>query len=103
MKAGCHRRAGVTALELIVSLAIVAVCATISTLAHRHVGQEGMPPAVEHLMRARAGAIRRGQRIVIRDTLRGHLVFATALPDGRLFASAELLDTLVHTERGEVR
>jgi prepilin-type N-terminal cleavage/methylation domain-containing protein len=84
-------RAGVTLVELIVVLAIIAVIAGVTTLAFRRAGSTpSVAPWVSAVTAARRTAIDSGRSVSL--TIRvGDVVYAaTALPDGSVVADAPL-------------
>jgi prepilin-type N-terminal cleavage/methylation domain-containing protein len=88
-------RTGVTLIELIVVIALLAVASTVSVVALRR----ARPPsvreaAIAHVMSARDSALLTGRRvsIALEDSVAGVLrsLPATAYPDGRVIADAVL-------------
>lgn len=85
-----RRRAGVTLVELLVAIAILAVATGLSSVALSRTGAPARPDATQQLLTLRRDAIRSGApitRVVQRGTM-SHVV--TALADGRVLADSAL-------------
>ena len=80
-------RAGVTLVELIVTLALLAIVAGIVTVSFtRSRPGEDRDPALRTLVTARREAIAAGHPVTVLITSEGRRHAVTALPDGRVLA-----------------
>ena len=87
-------RSGTTLLELCVTIAIMAIAASVVTLAARRIGAPSLEDSGMRIASARRVALATGQPVLLR-IMRHDSVFAVAaLPDGSVVA-----DTSLHVDR----
>jgi prepilin-type N-terminal cleavage/methylation domain-containing protein len=95
-------RSGVTLLELVVTLALLAILAGVAGVS---LNRAAPPPAVDastaRVLAARDQAVGSGHSVSITVVANGHAYAATALPDGRVIADPALgIDPLTGRAHG---
>lgn len=82
-----RRRMGITLVELIVALAILAIMTTVVGLTFRPAPfEQPVQPAAARAAAARRQALRTRQRVTVVIRIGDTIRTVTALPDGRVFA-----------------
>ena len=95
-----HSRRGATLLELIVTIALITLSAGVVGLALPDIRLPIEPRILARISAAQRNAARSGSPVTIRDTLNGQIVFATAMPDGRMYVDSALHAlSLAHSAR----
>jgi prepilin-type N-terminal cleavage/methylation domain-containing protein len=99
-----HRSAGVTLLELLVTLALLGLLAGVAGLTLRTVPAVPVLDAAAPVVAARDSALRNGYPVSITLIVAGRVYDATAFPDGRVLTDAPLdIDPLTGSVRREGR
>jgi len=81
-------RHGMTLLEMLVTLVVLGLLASVATLAPRPKSSRASPERAM-LLDSLSAAIAQGRQITIAARLDGRDVFATVTPDGRVSADSE--------------
>jgi prepilin-type N-terminal cleavage/methylation domain-containing protein len=93
-------RAGVTLVELLVVVAILAITSTLTAVALRRIDRSRASDAADHVIALRRDAIAAGHVITRRVRHDDAIHLVTALPDGRVLADSALrLDPLTGLRR----